>query len=118
MINRRRVIDLYAELYDQVTNLWSKVRRLYPADGLYGPGVEEWYQNLILAVNRLENPRHIRDGLLVGYCNRAIIFTHMVSVTQDVVWEPMEDYKISMAGMLDEALDAAEELQQALEKKC
>lgn len=118
MINRRRVIDLYAELYDQINDLWSKVIRLDPANDLYGAGVEEWYGNMVISVNRLENPRHVSDDLLKAYCSRAIIFAHMVSVTKDVVWEPMEIHAGRVTVMVDKALDTAERLQHALEKKC
>jgi DNA-directed RNA polymerase subunit N (RpoN/RPB10) len=119
MTDRRQVIDLYTRLYNQVDNIWSRVIRLSPTNnGLYGAGVEEWYQNMVIAVNRLEDPRYVSDDLLKAYCNRAIIFAHMVSVTRDVVWEPMEVHAGHVTVMVDKALDTAEKLQHALEEKC
>lgn len=108
---RRRAIDAYEKAHCALNSLWSCVIRIENAKA----GAEEWYNNLNIGRERIQNIKYVPEEHFTAYCNRLIVTSHMLIAAQDLVWEPICD-EATLADKIDDLLDKIETLMAILEE--
>jgi hypothetical protein len=111
---RRQIIDEYDEAHQALKGLWQNVIRVKKSKS----GAMEWYTTLVIAMDRIQEIKHVLDDNLINDCDRLVVTAHMVLSAQDIIWEPLSSDPQAIAERVDEVLDHVEKLAALLDRGC